>query len=85
MAQTTGLSNLRYGVVKCLHFRFMNYLQSLRDIFQKSERRKFLEARGKLREDETTPPPSSDDEPCGPLPVKPAMRKSRIKKTNFID
>ena len=50
-------------------------------MFQKSERRKYLESRGKLREDEPTPPPSSEDDVVLPIPpIRPAQRKSKVAK-----
>ena len=53
-----------------------------RNIVEKSGRRLYLERRGELREDEPTPSPSSEEEIVVPWQLKPAMRKTRMKKIN---
>ena len=53
-----------------------------RNIVEKSGRGLYLERREELREDEPTPPLSSEEEIVVPRQLKPAMRKTRMKKLN---
>ena len=53
------------------------------ELLKKNSRRLYLEARGLLQEDEPSPPPLSSDEDILSIPrapLKPAQRKSRMKR-----
>ena len=71
------------GMLKIHHISLHQDLKYSCNTCGKSARRIYFESRGRLQEDEPTPPSSSEDELPG---LKPAMRKSRQqKKKNLID
>ena len=73
------------------YFEFILYTFQLfqTDPFKKNARRLYLEARGLLKEDEPSPPPSSDEDILRPVFRKSKMRGRGRKrgngKDNFIE